>query len=212
MKTTGAEKEVIKQYEKLASRYDFLYPEFLKVTSDKISKLIKKKRGQKILDIACGTGELLLKISNSFPDAQLLVGTDLSKAMLNKAEQKLKNCPNVEFLQASAETIPYPYPDNFFDTIVSSGAMHYMNDVQTVLQEIKRILAIDGSCIVVDMASGFFSTWFVSVFRKMLDPGATKFYSLELMEKLVRGKGFKIISSQLFRAGIFGLYLIEFKK
>lgn len=210
MATTKTEKEVIKNYGNLASRYDSRYQKFLKITTDRIIKSIPKKSDQKILDIACGTGELLLKISDNFPDAQLLIGVDVSEAMLKKAEQKLKDRPHVELRQMSAEAIPYPYPNNFFDTIVSSGAMHYMNDFEAVLQEIKRILTVNGTCIIVDIANDFFSTRFINKIR--LDPGATIFHSLESAGNLVKSNGLNIVSSQLFRAGIYGLYLIKFKK
>ena len=93
------------------------------------------RRGASILDVGCGTGIAALPFaSNGFPVA----GVDASEAMLAKARAAV---PNVEFVQGSAENLPFT--DERFDVVISAQAFHRFDRVKA-FDEIHRVLRPGG--------------------------------------------------------------------
>lgn len=88
----------------------------------------------KILDVACGTGIFLKKLSKK-NGALRLFGTDNSLKMINTAK---KNCGAINFLQADAEKIPYE--NSSFDLITIIDAFYYFQDKEKVFEECSRVL------------------------------------------------------------------------
>lgn len=200
----------IKQYRKLAKSYNFRFPSYLKVTTSKVAAVANITSGDKILDLGCGTGELLFKLAQKFPSARELIGIDISEEMLKQAKIKLDSFKSVSLQLGDIEQISYP--NEYFDLIVSIGVMHYVRSPEMMIKEALRVLKTGGRFLLVDMAQESLTTKISSALRKMTDPGAVQFYSLRSISELLLSKGFKIISSEIFRAGIFGLYCIEAKK
>jgi len=92
------------------------------------------KNDSKILDVACGTGIFLKKISGEKNNLQLS-GIDNSEKMLSVANQH----PGlINFKVASAEKIPFE--DNSFDLITIIDAFYYFQDKEAVLKECSRVL------------------------------------------------------------------------
>jgi len=46
-----------------------------------------------------------------------------------------------------ADAIDLPFKENVFNTIISLNLLHCLNDVKTVLSEIKRVLTVDGNSV-----------------------------------------------------------------
>ncbi len=92
------------------------------------------KNDFKILDIACGTGIFLKKISKEKNNLQLF-GIDNSEKMIAIANQH----PDIaNFRTASAGKIPFE--DNSFDLITIIDAFYYFQDKEAVLNECYRVL------------------------------------------------------------------------
>lgn len=94
------------------------------------------RRGASILDIGCGTGlasEPFAK--NGFP----VTGVDASPAMLAKAKELL---PDAEFVQGSAEALPFP--DERFEVVISAQSFHWF-DRARALAEAHRVLRPGGT-------------------------------------------------------------------
>mgnify|MGYP001558513359 CR=1 FL=1 len=90
--------------------------------------------GFKILDVACGTGIFLEKISKERKNLQLF-GIDNSEKMIAIADKY----PGVaNFKIASAEKIPFE--DNSFDLVTIIDAFYYFQDKEAVLKECFRVL------------------------------------------------------------------------
>ena len=78
------------------------------------------KAGQKVLDIAGGTGDLTGKFSRMVGDQGEVVLADINASMLQVGRSRLIDrgiAGNVKFVQANAECLPFP--DNYFDVIKS---------------------------------------------------------------------------------------------
>jgi SAM-dependent methyltransferase len=98
----------------------------------------------RILDAGCGTGRLLARASEVFPNAQC-VGVDLSAAML-------KHCsatpPPVNLACARGELLPLC--DDAFDLVVSTMSLLRWSDPAAGLRELGRVCAPGGTVLIAD--------------------------------------------------------------
>ena len=84
----------------------------------------------KVLDIGCGTGDLLAATK-----PEIGVGIDLSEKVVAIAQQKY---PNLQFYSLDVEKItPEQIGIQHFDYIILSGVMGYLSDIQTVLEKLQ---------------------------------------------------------------------------
>ena len=101
------------------------------------------KEGERILDVACGGGEWILKIAEKGCEVH---GIDLSEAAIEHAKRLAERekiaC---EFKVESAEDLPYP--DGYFDkTVCSSSLEHFKDDIKA-LKEMHRVLKPNGRIV-----------------------------------------------------------------
>ena len=103
----------------------------------------------KILDLAAGTGVFSREIKSNLPEAHLTV-CDLSPFYLKKARQSLAEFTGVDFVEANAESLPFP--NNSFDAVVCVYLFHELpKRVRSIVAgEIKRVLKPGASLIFVD--------------------------------------------------------------
>jgi ubiquinone/menaquinone biosynthesis C-methylase UbiE len=103
-----------------------------------------KQHPARILDAGCGTGRLLARASEVFPNAHC-VGLDLSAAML-------KHCgampPSVNLVCARAERLPLS--DDAFDLVVSTMSLLRWSDPAAGLTELGRVCAPGGTVLIAD--------------------------------------------------------------
>ncbi len=86
----------------------------------RLIELLKISKGDKILDVACGPGnitDILSKISGA-----PVVGTDISKAMI---EQARKSNPGIEFINIAAEDLNY---SNEFDVVFTNSSFQWFTN------------------------------------------------------------------------------------
>lgn len=106
--------------------------------------------GERVLDLACGTATLTVAIKNEQPAAEVH-GLDGDEQILTKARQKAdKAGAEINFTRAFSTEMPYP--DEFFDCIVTSLFFHHLtreNKKKTLL-EILRVLKPGGRLHVAD--------------------------------------------------------------
>jgi ubiquinone/menaquinone biosynthesis C-methylase UbiE len=100
-----------------------------------------------IVDVGCGTGRLLRKIRERWPDARL-TGIDPAEGMVKKAREMM---PDSAFIVSSAESIPLP--DTSADLIFSTTSFHHWSDQGQALREIRRILRPGGQFYLSDIAA-----------------------------------------------------------
>jgi len=94
--------------------------------------------GLEILDAGCGSGPLMEALRAK--DA-VVSGFDLSPAMVELARQRLGEDADVRVADLGA---PLPYPNDRFDLIVASLALHYVKDWASALAELRRVLKPGG--------------------------------------------------------------------
>jgi ubiquinone/menaquinone biosynthesis C-methylase UbiE len=98
-----------------------------------------------IVDVGCGTGRLLRKAHERWPDAQL-IGVDPAEGMVSVARRLM---PGSVFMVGPAESIPLP--DASADLVFSTASFHHWQDQQQGIGEIRRILRPGGQFLLVDI-------------------------------------------------------------
>ncbi|MFW6275355.1 MAG: class I SAM-dependent methyltransferase [bacterium] len=129
----------------------WFYGTFIDPVLQKMRKriAIEIQPGEKVVDIACGTGAQVFEFSERASNA---VGVDLSDSMIKRAKKnKIKrNFSNIEFYVADATNLSI-FPDKRFDVATMSFALHQFEPGLHVkiLDEMKRIAS---KFIIVDYA------------------------------------------------------------
>lgn len=98
--------------------------------------------GDRIIDIACGTGVVARQAATRAGDAGWVVGLDINVAMLAVARsQSTSGGAPVEWLEADAQAIPLP--DASFDVVLCQHGLQQFPDPLAALGEMRRLL-VDG--------------------------------------------------------------------
>lgn len=116
--------------------------------------LAEVKAGDKVLDIGCGPGRLVLAACERVGQSGEALGIDPSAQMVALATRKaLKAGLSARFVQAAAETLPFD--DGYFDAVTSSLVVHHIlgDDLKRkAFGEMRRVLKDVGRLLVVDFA------------------------------------------------------------
>lgn len=133
------------------------------------------RSGQRVLDIAGGTGDLTVKFSRLVGPTGEVVLADINDSMLKVGRDKLTDrgaAGNVRYAQADAQYLPFP--DNTFDCITIAFGLRNVTDKDLALQSMLRVLKPGGRLLVLE-----FSTPTSSLLGKIYD-----FYSFNLLPRI----------------------------
>lgn len=111
------------------------------------------RRGQRVLDIAGGTGDLAAKFSRIVGDAGEVVLADINSSMLEVGREKLTDkgiVGNMRYVQANAECLPFP--DNHFDCLTIAFGLRNVTDKDAALRSMYRVLKPGGRCLVLEFS------------------------------------------------------------
>ncbi len=137
------------------------------------------KAGNRVLDLAGGTGDLALKFSRQVGPQGEVVLSDINASMLGEGRTRLTDegvAGNIKFVQANAECLPFP--DNHFDLITIAFGLRNVTDKDKALKSMHRILKPGGRLLVLE-----FSKPTTEPLSKVYD--LYSFKALPLMGKLV---------------------------
>ncbi|MBF2005961.1 MAG: class I SAM-dependent methyltransferase [Chlorogloeopsis fritschii C42_A2020_084] len=142
----AAEKQIYKRQllTDFNSRTNYDQGKFYTPVAKKLLSLVKLGKGQKILDVATGTGIVALDAATIVGSSGKVIGVDISTGMLNNAKQKLvmSGLQNVEFIEADADDLNFS--DNYFDAILCSLAICYLTNIPNVLYQWYNLLKSNG--------------------------------------------------------------------
>jgi ubiquinone/menaquinone biosynthesis C-methylase UbiE len=199
------EAKVRQQYNRLATVYDQRWKHYVTNTLEFLKVWVHPSSTEKVLDIACGTGEferiVLAENSN-----QQIVGVDISEQMLAIAKQKNRTFPNVSFQIANADSLPFTAHN--FDIVISANAFHYFDDPVAALKEMKRVLKPGGRMVILDWCRDFLVCKICDGLLKLIDSAHQQCYSQKEFHDLLTASGFVVERSERVRFGwILGLMI-----
>lgn len=118
--------------------------------------------GDRVLDVATGTGDLAIELRRQVGASGTVVGCDFSQEMLKIARTK---DPSIEFEQANA--LELPYPKNDFDAATVGFGARNFSDLELGLTELARVVRPGGRVVILEITtptrpplSIFYEFWF----------------------------------------------------
>lgn len=137
------------------------------------------KRGEKVLDLAGGTGDLAARFAKLVGPMGEVTLADINASMLNEGRKRMMNlgvANNMSFTQVNAECLPFP--DNHFDLITIAFGLRNVTDKDAALRSMYRVLKPGGRLLVLE-----FSKVTTEPLEKLYD--FYSFKALPLMGKLI---------------------------
>ena len=109
-------------------------------------------KGDKVLDIAGGTGDLAIKFRKKVGDSGKVILSDINGSMLEEGRKNLINhgIIDVDFIQANAESLPFE--DNTFDCVSIAFGLRNITHKNIALKQMHRVLKKGGSLLVLEFS------------------------------------------------------------
>lgn len=162
---------------------------------------------KKILDVGCASGWFLSQLSKLYPKAKCY-GVDVYD---NAIAYGAKLYPEINFKVADAHRLPFE--DNTFDLVVCTSVLEHVDDPQSVLLEIKRVLKQRGVAVIeLDSGSVLFTiAWFLwKRFKGSVWHHAhLHSFTVKKLKSKILSCGFTIIKKKKFSWGMAMAFLIE---
>lgn len=186
-----------REYDRLAPRYDRRWRSYLAGTLDAVMGSLDLRGDERLLDVACGTGELERRLLARWPGLHV-VGIDLSRGMLDYAAKKAFGT-QVAWLCAKSSQLPIA--DGEFDVAICANSFHYFRAPEQALREMRRILRPNGMLVLVDWCDDYLSCRLCSLWLRMTDPAFGRMYGIESLRCLLAAADLPIERADHFRVG-----------
>jgi len=149
----GKKEQVTKMFDTISGEYDGLN----RVISfgidikwrQKVVNIVKETNPKTILDIATGTGDLAIQLTQT--SAKKIIGLDLSSGMLDIGNLKIKKKglqDKIDMILGDSENMPFE--DNTFDAITVAFGVRNFETLEKGLKEILRVLKPNGIFVILE--------------------------------------------------------------
>ncbi len=132
-----------------AEAYDALFvPALFAQWAPQLLDTANVSPGQRVLDVACGTGVVARAAADLVGEADLVVGVDLNAAMLEVAKRVR---PDIQWLSGDAADLPFD--DGSFDAVLCQSALFFFPDPAAAIREMSRVAKTGGTVALQTYAS-----------------------------------------------------------
>lgn len=131
-----------KAYDLAAPTYDAEPNSVLFMEDEAVLDMLALRRGERLLDAACGTGKYLLAGARAGARA---AGVDFSREMLRLAAAK---CPRARLKLHDLGRLPLPFPARAFNAAVFAHGMRHVRELSALFAEFARLLRPGGRLVV----------------------------------------------------------------
>jgi demethylmenaquinone methyltransferase/2-methoxy-6-polyprenyl-1,4-benzoquinol methylase len=108
-------------------------------------------KGDKVLDIAGGSGDLSKLFAEKVGVEGQVILTDINASMLSVGRDRMLDAGlNVPALQCDAEKLPFP--DHYFDCVIVAFGLRNMTHKDRALAEMQRVLKVGGRLLVLEFS------------------------------------------------------------
>ena len=229
-----SEMSIAEMFDRIAFRYDFLNA-LLSMKQDRrwrriLASWLPQGEQGSLLDVACGTGDVLQTVMQRRKNFTSFVGVDISKEMLKLAEKKLGpevQAPSLVLKPMSAEALNFP-PQSF-DALTISFGLRNVHDKEKALREFHRVLKTGASLLVLEFFQSppglmnrlfrfYFHVllpWIGGIFSDKkayayLPRSVENFYTVPEFTEVLQKNGFELTRKKVFLWG--ACVLVEAKK
>jgi len=144
-------------FDSVATRYDLMND----LMSLGIHRLWKRfavqltgvRAGQRVLDLASGTGDLAARLAGLVGPEGTVVMSDINAAMLSRGRDRMLDdgrAGNVRYAQLDAEALPFP--DGSFDCVTIGFGLRNVTHKERALAEMHRVLRPGGRALVLEFS------------------------------------------------------------
>lgn len=138
------------QFDEQASRTltaIYLTPDVV-VQREKVLALLAPQAGERALDIGCGPGLTTEALAQAVGLHGSVIGVDIAPPMLSIAQQRCAALPQVAFERADVTQLPWE--SGRFDIVLASQVYEYVEQIDTALAELARVIRLGGRAVIVD--------------------------------------------------------------
>jgi len=134
-------------YSRSVATYDAIWGgEWVYETRKETTGLLEAKPGERILEVAVGSGINLAYYRDDFE----ITAIDYCEAMLQKAIERAKELPGKRIALELMDVLEMTFPENSFDKVLSFYFLSSCRDPLRALEEIRRVCQPDGRLVIFD--------------------------------------------------------------
>ena len=152
---TVSQNEIAGIYDSISNIYDLWGGLTESRARSRALELAEIKNGQKVLEVAVGTGLAFYEIVKKNPDGTN-IGIDISAGMLEKARKRLGQLSGANYELKKASAFHLDGEDEQFDVLINNYMFDLIafDQMDAVLAEFKRVLKKGGKLVLVNMTTG----------------------------------------------------------
>ena len=106
-----------------------------------------------VLDVACGTGDVVLEIYRQKRPGVKVVGIDFSPAMLSHAQSKLSRAGDAGIALVAGDALALPFAEGSFRALTIAFGIRNIQDKRGALKAFHRVLAPGGTVLVLELTT-----------------------------------------------------------
>ena len=185
---------VVAEYARAAERYDEKWAFYLEATTRETLRRLPMTPAARVLDVGCGTGELLRRLRAKYPDAAL-AGLDPVPEMLAVAGDKLSGREDLRIGYADS----LPWSAGSFDIVVSCNMFHYISHPVEALREMARVLRPGGSIVLTDWCDDYLACRLCNLYLRLTNRAFYKTYREAECLELLQAAGFGAVRLERYK-------------
>jgi ubiquinone/menaquinone biosynthesis C-methylase UbiE len=185
---------VVAEYAKAAGRYDEKWAFYVEATTRETLRRLPMTPSARVLDVGCGTGELLRRLRARYPDA-LLAGLDPVAEMLTVAKDKLSGREDLRIGYADI----LPWNGGSFDVVVSCNMFHYITHPVDALREMSRVLRPGGTIVLTDWCDDYIACRICNLYLRLTNRAFYKTYRQAECLALLQAAGFRDVKLERYK-------------
>jgi ubiquinone/menaquinone biosynthesis C-methylase UbiE len=191
------------EYSAAAADYDRRWRFYIDATTRETISRLPLRGSESILDVGCGTGELLKRVSVMYPQVRP-AGIDPVAEMLAVAKGKLP--ATIELRQGWADGLPWA--DATFDVVLSCNVFHYIKHPLPALREMRRVLKPGGTIVITDWCDDYLACRLCSLYLRLTGAAFHKIYSGRDCSALFSDVGFAMRIERYKISWLWGLMTV----
>lgn len=185
---------VVAEYAKAAKHYDEKWAFYVEATTRETLRRLPLAAASRVLDVGCGTGELLRRVRANVPDA-VLAGLDPVPEMLDVAREKLSGRDDLRVGYADR----LPWNAGTFDVVVSCNMFHYISEPLTALREMARVLRPGGALVLTDWCDDYIACRICNLYLRLTNRAFYKTYRQAECLELLKVAGYEVQSFERYK-------------